>query len=137
MRGRLAFALATTATGWCLLLILAAFVYPAYSGRECRVTPGSASDCVSKSATHFEVNGWWVVSLFAAVALVSSLVLLALNRVCASGSALASGAAWTGILLLLGFSILTGFSIGPLVLPAVVFLAVSAALTPRPIAAEA
>jgi hypothetical protein len=132
MRGRFAFALATAATAWCVFLIAAAFFFPAYSGRECRVTPGEPSHCVNKSATDFESNGQRVISLFAGVAIVSFLVLLALHRVCATGSDLATGAAWGGILLLFAFSYTAGLSIGVLVLPAVGLLALSAVLTPKP-----
>jgi hypothetical protein len=132
MRGRFAFALAAAATGWCILLIPKAFLLPSYSGLECRSAPGGASQCVSKTATDFEMNGWWVVFLFAAVALVSLLVLLALHRVCTTGSVAAAVGAWTGVVLLFVFSWMTGLSIGILVVPAVLLLAVSAAFTPRP-----
>jgi hypothetical protein len=132
MRGRFAFALAATATGWCILLIPAAFLYPAYSGSECRTMLGEATQCVSRTATDFEMNGWRVIFLFAAVAAVSLLVLLALHRVCTTGSVAAAVGAWTGVALLFVFAWLTGLSIGILVLPAVLLLAVSAAFTPRP-----
>ena len=131
MRGGFAFALAIAATGWCFLLVVGAFVYPSYSGSGCQTTPGGPIRCVSQTATHFEMNGWRVVGLFGAVAIVSLLVLLALHRVSATGSGVAAAAAWTGIGLLLGFSWLTGLSIGALVLPAVLLLIVSAAVTPK------
>jgi hypothetical protein len=134
MRGRLAFALAAAGTGWCILLIPKAFLFPSYSGLECQTAPGRASQCISKTATDFEMNGWRVVWLFAAVAVVSLLVLLALHRVCTTGSAAAAVAAWTGVALLFAFSWTTGLSIGILVVPAVLLLALSAAVTPRPLA---
>jgi hypothetical protein len=132
MRGGFAFALALAATGWCFLLVVGAFVYPGYSGIECQTPLGGPTDCVTRTATDFEMNGWRVVGLFGAVAIVSLLVLLALHRVCATGSGVAVAAAWTGISLLLGFSWLTGLSIGPLILPAVVLLIASAVVTPKP-----
>ncbi len=137
MRGRVAFAFAAAGMGWSVLLIAGAFVFPAYSGQECRTTPSGAPQCVAQSATDFEMNGWRVVAMFAAVAIVSLLVLLALHRVCTTGSETAAGAAWVGIALLFGFSWLTGLSIGILVLPAAALLAASAVLTPRPALASA
>jgi hypothetical protein len=134
MRGRLAFALAAAATGWCLLLVVGAFVFPAYSGSECRTAPGGALECVSRTATDFEMNGWRVVAMFAAVALVSLLVLFALHWVCTTGSRVAATGAWVGIVALFGFSYLTGLSIGPTIVPVVLLLAASAVLTPKPTA---
>jgi hypothetical protein len=132
MRGGFAFALALAATGWCFLLVVGAFVYPSYSGSACESKLGGPTHCVSQSATDFEMNGWRVVALYAAVAIVSLLVLLALHRVCMTGSGVATAAAWTGIGLLFGFSWLTGLSIGALVLPAVLLLIASAVVTPKP-----
>jgi hypothetical protein len=132
MRGGFAFALAIAATGWCFLLVVGAFVYPSYSGSGCQSTPGGPMHCGSQTATYFGMNGWGVVGLFGAVAIVSLLVLLALHRVCVTGSGVAIAAAWTGIVLLLGFSWLTGLSIGVLILPAVLLLIASAVVTPKP-----
>jgi hypothetical protein len=128
----LAFALAVVAAGWCILLIPSAFVLRAYSGQECRTTPAGALECVSETATSFEMNGWWIVYLLAGVAVVSLLIFFALRRVCTTGSLLAATTAWAGVALLFAFSWSTGLSIGVLILPAVLLLAVSAAVTPRP-----
>jgi hypothetical protein len=132
MRGGFAFALALAATGWCFLLVVGAFVYPSYSGIQCGSTLEGPTECVSRTATDFEMNGWRIVVFYGAVAVVSLLVLLALHRVCVTGSGIATAAGWTGIGLLFGFSWLTGLSIGPLILPAVLLLIVSAAMTPKP-----
>jgi hypothetical protein len=132
MRGGLASALALAATGWSFLLVVRAFVYPSYSGIECGATLDGPRDCVSRTATEFEMIGWRIVVFYGAVAVVSFLVLLALHRACVTGSGIATAAAWTGIGLLFGFSWLTGLSIGPLILPAVLLLVVSATVTPKP-----
>lgn len=132
IRGGLTQALAIAATGWCLLLVVGAFVYPAWSGVECGGALGGPSECVSRTATEFAMNGWPIVLLLVGVATVAFLVSLALYRVCTKGSRVATAAAWTGIALLFAFSWVTGLSIGVLVFPAVVLLAAAAVVTPRP-----
>ena len=134
MRGRFAFAFAAAATSWCLLLIVGVFVYPSYSGSVCRAGPDRSMNCVSRTATNFETNGWQLIALLGAVAFVSLVVSVALHRVCTTGSRGAVGLAWTGIGLLSVFSYLTVLSIGFVVVPAAVLLIVGAVLTPKPAA---
>jgi hypothetical protein len=115
-----------------MALVAAAFVVPAYSGETCRSLPGSDQTCgPAPSQTLFAVNGWWVVELLAAVALVTALAFYALHVVCAKGSDAAAGVATVCIVALLLFSFVTGFSIGLFVFPAAVLLAASAWLIPE------
>ena len=126
-RGWLAYGLGAGAVAWALLLIVAAFFYPAYSGLEC----GTTGTCMRTSSTLFAKNGWWVVELLAAVALVTVLAFYALHVVCAKGSNTAAGVATGCIVALLLFSFVTGFSIGLFVFPVAVLLAASAWLIPE------
>jgi hypothetical protein len=74
-------------------------------------------------------NGWSAIELLAAVTLVATLVPWALHMRCSSGSEVASSVAACCIVALAFVSLLTGFSIGVFVLPVVLLLVASAALT--------
>lgn len=87
--------------------------------------------CGGSSQTLFAVNGWWVVELLAAVALVTALAFYALHIVCARGSDTAARIATLCIVALGLFSLVTGFSIGLFVVPLVALLAGSAWLIPE------
>ena len=132
-RGRLAFGFATGAVLWSLALVAGAFVLPAYSGDGCQSTPGGSVSCGSlPSQTLFAVNGWWVVELLLAAALVTGLAFSALHRYCVTGRQRVMTAATVFIGLLAAFAFVSGFSIGLFVFPAVLLLIGSAALTPAP-----
>jgi hypothetical protein len=114
-----------------MALVVAAFTVPSYSGESCQVTPGAAPTCNSSlSQTLFAVNGWWVVELLIGVTLLAALALWALHLRCSKRGTGASTAATCCIVALAAFSVVTGFSIGLFVLPVVILLAASAALTP-------
>ena len=132
-RGWLAFGLGSAALLWSFVLLLAAFVFPAYSGEGCQAPPNGATACGAlPSETLFAVNGWWVVELLVGVIAVTALAFWALHLYCARGAQRALGAAAFFIGLLAIFSFLTGFSIGLYVVPVVLLLIVSAAVTPEP-----
>jgi hypothetical protein len=130
-RGWAAFCLGVWAVVWALALIVAAFAVPAYSGEGCEAVPGGVPSCGPlPSQTLFAVNGWWVVELLLAVALVTALALWALHVRCSRRSTGATTVATCCIVGLAAFSIMTGFSIGFFVLPVVLLLTGSAWLTP-------
>jgi hypothetical protein len=132
-RGWLAFGFGAGAVLWSLGLVLAALIVPAYSGESCEAGPGGAATCGAlPSETLVGANGWFVVELLLAVALVAALAFWALHVRCARGSEHALAAAVFCIVVLAVFSFLTGFSIGLFVFPVVLLLIVSAALTPSP-----
>jgi hypothetical protein len=120
-RGRIAFSLGAAAVGWAFFLVSAAFWFPAYAGEDCEFNGG----CTSSSATLFSVNGWWVVELLAAVALVTALAFYALHAVCSRQSQSAALLATLCIVALAGFAVVTGFSIGLFVLPIALLLLAS------------
>jgi hypothetical protein len=130
-RGWIAFGLGAGAVGWTLALVVAAFTVPSYSGESCQATPGAPPTCSSaRSQTLFAVNGWWVVELLFGVMLLAAVALWALHVRCSKRSAGATTAATCCIIALAAFSVVTGLSIGLFVLPVVILLAASAALTP-------
>ena len=130
-RGWLAFGLGGVAVLWSLGLVLAAFVAPTYSGEGCQASPGGSTVCGSlPSQTLYAENGWWVVELLLAVAVVTALAFWALHVYCVTGKDSVMRAAGICIGALALFSLVTGFSIGLLVFPAVLLLIGSAALTP-------
>ena len=132
-RAWLAFGLGGGAVLWSLGLVLAAFVVPAYSGEGCRSGADGSTVCGAlHSDTLYAVNGWWVVELLLAVALVTALAFWALHVYCVKGSPKVIRAARICVGALALFAFVTGFSIGLFVFPAVVLLVVSAALTPAP-----
>jgi energy-converting hydrogenase Eha subunit B len=131
-RGWLAFGVGAGAVLWTLALVLAAFIVPAYSGESCQGGSDGVVTCGSlPSETLFAVNGWWVVELLLAVVLVATLGFWGLHRRCASEGRHGGTLATLCIVALGLFSIVSGFSIGLFVLPAVLFLLASAALTPE------
>ena len=132
-RGWLAFGLGGGAVLWSLGLLLTAFVAPAYSGEGCQSGPGGSTVCGSlPSETLYAVNGWWVVELLLAVALVTALAFWALHVYCVTGRPSVMRAAGICIGALGFFAFVSGFSIGLFVFPAVLLLVASAALTPAP-----
>jgi hypothetical protein len=131
VRGWAAFGFGAGAVAWALALVVAAFTVPAYSGEGCEAVPGAVPTCGPlPSQTLFAVNGWWVVELLLAVALVAAIALWALHMRCSRRSTGATTAATCCIVGLAAFSIVTGFSIGLFVLPVVLLLTASAWLTP-------
>ena len=132
-RGRLAFGLGAGAVLWALGLVLAAFLVPAYAGESCQASPGGSTVCGSlPSQTLFAVNGWWVVELLLGVAVVAAVSFWALHVYCASGARSAHRTAVSLIVVLGIFSAVSSLSIGFFVVPLVVLLIASAALTPEP-----
>ena len=135
-RGWLAFGLGGAAVLWSLGLVLAAFVVPAYSGESCQSSPTGSTVCGPlPSTTLYAENGWWVVKLLLAVALVTALAFWALHVYCVTGREAVMRAATVLICALGLFAFVSGFSIGLFVFPAVLLLIASAALT-RPAAAR-
>ena len=126
-RGRMAFGLAAAAVGWALLLIAAAFFFPAYQGESCSGTGG----CTSSTATDFAMNGWLAPGLLAGVAAVAAIGFYSLHVVCSRGSDLAAKAATWCAVVLGAFAIVSAASIGLLVLPVALLLLASAMLTPQ------
>lgn len=132
-RGRLAFGLGAGAVVWALALVLAAFVVPAYSGEGCHASFGGTTACGPLPAqTLYAVNGWWIVELLLGVAAVAALAFWALHVYCATGADTAKGAAVFFIVVLAIVAVVSSFSIGPFVLPMLLLLIASAALTPEP-----
>jgi hypothetical protein len=128
----MAFGLGAGGVAWAGALVIGALVLPAYSGESCRATPNGPPVCgPAPSQTEFAVNGWWIVELLGAVALVAALAFFALHLVCARQSDAAATVATCCIVALAAFSFVTGLSIGPLVLPVVILLTASAWLVPR------
>ena len=132
-RGRLAFGLGAGAVLWALGLVLAAFLVPAYAGEGCQASSDGGGVCAPlPSETLFAVNGWRVVELLLGVVALAAVAFWALHVYCATGARTAQRAA-VGLIVLLGaFAIVGSLSIGFFVLPLVVLLIASAALTPEP-----
>jgi hypothetical protein len=132
-RGRVAFGLGAGAVLWSVALVLATFLVPAEAGESCQATPGAAASCASLPAqTLFEVNGWWVVGLLLGVVAFVAAAFWALHVYCATGDRSARSAAVLLIVVLAIFAALGSLSIGPFVLPMLLLLVASAALTPGP-----
>ena len=118
---------------WAIALVLAAFVVPAYSGEGCQASPGGTTVCGAlPPQTLYAVNGWWIVELLLVVAAVAALAFWALHVYCASGAGSAMHAAVFFIVVLAIVAVMSSFSIGPFVLPMLLLLIASAALTPEP-----
>jgi len=125
-RGRVAFGLAAFAVGWAVLLVAAAFFFPAYSGETC-----GTGGCTSSSSTLFAENGWPAVGLLAGIAAIAAAGFYALHVVCARGSERASIIATSCALVVMAFAIVGAASVGLLVLPVALLLGASAMLTPQ------
>jgi hypothetical protein len=140
MRGRSAFLFSLAAVGWSALLLVGAFTFPVYDTED---SSGSAqlvngktivvSDQSSEGgATLVDENGTGVVLVTAVPLVVVLLGASLLHRYCSRGSQWADSLAWALIVVLGLFSLIASASIGLFVLPAVLLLGISAALTRPP-----
>jgi hypothetical protein len=125
-RGRVAFGLGASAVGWALLLVAAAFVFPAYHGETC-----GSGGCTSTSSTLYAENGWWVVALLGGIAVVAAGAFYELHLVCSRASERAATFAKTSTVVVVLFAVVSAASIGLFVFPVALFLAASTALTLR------
>jgi len=98
---------------WSIALLVAALVVPAYG-----------------STTLVGENGTGVLLVIAIPAALTLAAWLALWHKCSRGGRAGGYLAWTCVALLGGFCLLGALSIGVFVVPAVIFLARAAALTP-------
>jgi len=124
-KGYRAFGLATTGVLWAAALIPGAFFFPAYSGESS--SPGGGT--VHTTDTLVGVNGVWAVALFVPPLVLAVVAWVGLHRSCATGSRNGRLVGRVAAGLLAAFGVLA-FSAGFLALPAAVFVAVAAALTP-------
>ena len=128
--GRSAFALATAAVAWSVVIAAAAFIVPAYSGETCSGGGGAATVCTRSTQTLVEVNGLDIMVWFALVVGIAAGAWLLLHAKCSFGM---SGAA--GLVQLLAGALLLftaiGLGIGLLVVPIPVLLIIAAAKTPQ------
>lgn len=123
-QGWWAFGLTTAGVLWSALIVLGAFVVPAYGGS----VSDSAGHGGSTSATLVQVNGLGVLVPVGVPLLVAGLVWLVLHRRCSRGGR--ATVAWMLIGLLWAFAVLTGFSVGLLVVPVAGLLTAGARITP-------
>jgi|1185.fasta_scaffold495118_2 hypothetical protein len=142
MRGRSAFLFSLAAVGWSVLLLVGAFTFPVYgtedssgaaqlvNGKEVVVSAQSSSG----SATLVDENGTGVLLVTAVPLVVVLLGAWLLHRYCSRGSRWADSLAWALIVVLTLFSLIASASIGLFMLPAVLLLGISAALTRPPLA---
>ncbi len=128
-RGRTAFGLATAAVAWSLVIAVAAFVAPAYSGESCSGGP-QPTVCTHDTQTFVEVNGMQSMLWFALVASIAAAAWLLLHAKCSYGLPGAAGLAQLCAGLLLAFSALS-FGIGLWVAPIPVLLFAASIRTPQ------
>jgi hypothetical protein len=127
-RGRWAFSLTVLAFGWGVALLVAAFVFPAYSSSAASAPSGISVP--SASSTLVQVNGLGVLVPVGLPALIAAVIWFALHRKCSRGSRPGGYVAWTLITLLIAFSLVAIASIGMFVVPVALLLAGAASLTP-------
>jgi hypothetical protein len=130
-QGRSAFALATAAVAWSVVIAVSAFVLPAYSGESCSVG-GASTNLVCTHSTHtlVEVNGLGSMIWFALVGGIALGAWLLLHAKCAFGMPGAAGLAQLLAVPLLVFSAIS-FGIGLLVAPIPILLLIASVKTPQ------
>ena len=121
--------LATGAVAWGGLLMLAAFVVPAYSGEDVTSTPGGGSTVTHTTATLVEMNGAGVVWIIAGLIAIAVLAWVGLHRRCAAGSRAGGVVGWACAALVAGFSLIS-FGLGLWTLPMAGLMLAAAARTP-------
>ena len=126
-RGGWAFWLTVWAFGWCIALLVAAFVLPMYGTSA---SAPSGASVPSASSTLVQVNGPGVLVPVGLPALITAVVWLALHRKCSRGGRLSGCVAWSLIGLLSALCLVAIASIGMLVLPVSALLWGAASLTP-------
>jgi hypothetical protein len=128
--GRRAFYSTIAAFAWSVLLVVAAFTVPIYSGAESAVSSSGSIQSVATSSTLVAVNGQWVLIPIFVPAVITLLVWIALHRKCSRGSNLASFVAWALVGLLAVFCLVAAFTIGVFIVPVAALLAYATFRTP-------
>jgi hypothetical protein len=130
-QGQLVFALATAAVLWSLLLVVGAFLFPAYSGGSCQAGTGIPATCTHQTQTFVEVNGAHAALWFVCVFVFAGTAWLFLHAKCAYGlpGAAGLGQLCAGAIFL--FSVVASASIGFFVAPVAMLLFVASLRTPH------
>jgi hypothetical protein len=129
-RGRTAFGLATAALAWSVVISVAAFIAPAYSGESCGGSSSGPTVCTHSTQTFVGVNGVHAVLWLALVAAVTGAGWLLLHAKCAFGMPGAAGLAQLCAGALLVFSLIS-FGMGLYVVPIPVLLFAASVRTPQ------
>jgi hypothetical protein len=125
-RGRWAFWLTVAAFMWSVVLLGAAFLFPAYGSYSAFSLRARATG----SQTLVQVNGLGALIPVGVALVIAALVCAALHHKCSRGGRVSDVVAWTAISALCCFCLLAIASIGFYVTPVVLLLAYAALLTP-------